>query len=258
VSKILVVDIETSPNLVYTWGHWKQNISPKQVVTPSDTLSYAAKWLGEDEIFYGENRKGNDRKIISDICALLDEADMVIAHNGDRFDIPRIKARALVHGFKPISPFKAIDTLKIAKREFGFQANSLEYLLNILKCKVRKGGHKKFPGFVLWTECMKGNVEAWDEMREYNILDILSLEELYLKLRPWSTLHPNVAIYNEDQEQENPVCPKCGHTHMQYRGYSYTSVGKYHRLQCQGCHGWSRTRFTLAKTNKNHVVNAVN
>lgn len=256
MSKILILDIETSPNLVYTWGHWKQNISPNQVVTPTDTLSYAAKWLGGDEVFYGENRRGNDRQIISEICNLLDEADMVVAHNGDRFDIPRIKARALVHGLRPISPFKSIDTLKIAKREFGFQANSLEYLLNILKCRVRKGGHKKFPGFTLWTECLKGNEEAWAEMREYNILDIMSLEELYLKFRPWSTLHPNVAIFSE--EKEKPVCPKCGHTHMHYRGYAYTSVGKYHRLQCTSCGGWSRTRFTLLPKNENHVVNQVN
>lgn len=255
-ARILVIDTETSPNLVFTWGHWKQNISPKQVVRTWDFLSYAAKWLGTDEVLYNENRTGNDQQIVSDMCNLLAEADYAIAHNGDRFDFKKIRARALVHGFNPPAPVKTIDTLSIARREFGFAANSLEYLSMVLNCKLKKGGHKKFPGFDLWVECMKGNEEAWAEMREYNILDILVLEELYLKLRPWDTKHPNVAI--QQDVVEKPTCPKCGGTHMQYRGYAYTNVGKYHRLQCQDCQGWSRTRYTLTPKNENILTNQVN
>lgn len=254
-AKILVIDTELSPNLVWVWAHWKQNISPKQVVQPWQFLSFAAKWLGEDEVFYEESRDGDDRQVVSRMCELLNEADFAIAHNGDRFDFKKIRARALVHGIKPPSPVKTIDTLLIAKREFGFASNSLEYLLKILKCSIQKGGHKKFPGFDLWTECMKGNEEAWDEMREYNILDILSLEELYYKLRPWDTKHPNVAIMSVI---DTPTCPKCGGTHLQYRGYAYTNVGKFHRLHCQSCGGWSRSRYSLLPKNENLLANQVN
>lgn len=256
MSKILVVDIETAPKIAYVWRFWKENISPKQVKQHGHIMSFAAKWLGGEEIFYEENRKENDRKIVSRLCDLLDQADLAVAHNGEQFDFKQIRARALVHGLKPPSPFKVVDTYKIAKKEFGFPSNSLEYLTGVLQCKTKKGGHSKFPGFELWLECLKGNDEAWEEMKHYNIVDVIALEELYFKLRPWSTTHPNLSVYAENTE--TPVCPKCGGTHLQYRGYAYTSVGKFHRLQCQDCGGWSRTRYSLLPKNENLVVNQVN
>ena len=254
--KVLIIDIELAPKVAYVWRFWKENISPKQVKQHGHIMSFAAKWLGEGEIFYEENRKEDDRLIVSRLCELLDQADFAVAHNGERFDFPQIHGRALVHGFKPPSPYKIIDTYKIAKKEFGFPSNSLEYLTGALGCKTKKGGHSKFPGFELWLECLRGNEEAWAELKEYNILDVIALEELYLKLRPWSTNHPNLAVYAESVEK--PVCPKCGGTHLQYRGYAYTSVGKYHRLQCTSCGGWSRTRYSLLSKNENLVVNQVN
>ncbi len=254
--RILIVDIEVSPITAYVWRFWKQNLSPKQVLEHSNIMSFAAKWLGDGEIFYEENRNNDDRRVVSRLCELLDEADMAVAHNGDRFDFKQIRARTLVNGIKPPSPFKTIDTCKIAQKEFGFASNSLEYLADILDLRVKKGGHKKFPGFSLWVECLKGNDEAWTEMKDYNIQDIVVLEELYLRLRPWATNHPSVAIYED--KAEVPVCPKCGGKHLQYRGFAYTSTAKYHRLQCQTCGGWSRTRYTLLEKNENLVVNQVN
>lgn len=92
-------------------------------------------------------------------------------------------------------------------------------------------------------------------MREYNIRDIVALEELYLRLRPWATNHPSMAVY---ADTDVPVCPKCGGKHLQYRGFAYTSTAKYHRLQCQDCGGWTRTRYTLLPKNENLMVNQVN
>jgi hypothetical protein len=256
MSKVLIIDIELAPKISYVWRFFKENISPKQVLKHGHIMSFAAKWLGDGEIFYQENRKEDDRLIVSRLCELLDQADFAVAHNGAGFDFPQIHGRALVHGLKPPSPYKVIDTYKIAKKEFGFPSNSLEYLTGALGCNTKKGSHGKFPGFVLWAECLKGNEEAWAELKEYNILDVIALEELYLKLRPWSTNHPNLAIYAENTEK--PVCPKCGGTHLQYRGYAYTSTGKYHRLQCMSCGGWSRSRYSLLPKNENLVVNQVN
>ena len=220
-------------------------------------MSFAAKWLNEGVIFYEENRKENDRKIINKLCEFLDQADIVVAHNGEAFDLRQIRARAVVHGITPPSPVKIVDTLKIARNEFGFPSNSLEYLSDVLKLKTKKGGHKKFPGFELWLECLRGNDEAWREMKEYNIRDILALEELYLRLRPWDTKHPNIAIY-EPEAQSEVVCPKCGSVHVQWRGFAHTSVGKFHRYQCNNCGGWGRTRYSILKKNENILTNVVN
>jgi len=253
--KILVLDIETAPKIAMVWRFFKENISPKQVKDHGHIMSFAAKWLNEPEIFYYENREDDEVAILKNLLTLLDKADMVIAHNGEEFDLKQIRARAVVNGLTPPSPVKIIDTLKIARREFGFPSNSLEYLTMIFDCQHRKKDHAKFPGFLLWSECLKGNNDAWREMRDYNIQDILGLEELYLKLRPWDTKHPNVTI---GEELEIPMCPKCGGTDIHWRGYAHTNVGKYKRFRCNGCGGWSRTRYSVQKKNENRLVPQVN
>ena len=254
--KILVFDCETAPKVAYVWRFFKENISAKQVKEHGHIMSFAAKWLGEKEIFYCENRKDDDAYIISQMCALLDEADAVIAHNGEEFDMKQVRARAVVNGIKPPSPVKVIDTKKIAKREFGFPSNSLEYLTKVLDCEVKKTSHGKFAGFELWSECLKGNDEAWAEMKSYNIDDVLALESLYYKLRGWDTKHPNLLVYRETP-LEGFACPKCGSYDIQKRGFAYTSVGTYQRFVCKGCGGWSRSRKS-EKISPHILVNQVN
>lgn len=255
MAKILIVDIETAPKVAYVWRFFKEHVGAKQVLEHGHIMSFAAKWLGEDHIIYEENRKEDDKKIVKSLVELFTEADIVVAHNGARFDFPQIMGRALVHGIKPPAPYKIVDTVKVAKKEFGFPSNSLEYLGIVLGCD-EKDSHKNFPGFELWLECLRGNEEAWAEMRKYNIQDVVTLEEIYLKMRPWMRQHPNVAVFDDN---EKPVCPKCGSHHIHLRGYAHTNVGRYHRFQCQDCGGWGRSRFTLKdkEVNAHHIVHAV-
>jgi hypothetical protein len=252
--KVLVLDIETAPNLAYTWGAFKQNIGANQFIEPSYLLSCASKWLGKDEVFYEDVSNQSEEALLEHICGMLDEADFVIAHNGARFDIPKIRGRALVNGLTPPSPVKVIDTLHIARREFGFTMNSLKYLAEILDVTM-KDDHKKFPGFELWVECIKNNPEAWEEMRVYNIGDIVTLEEIYMKIRGWSSTHPSVIT---DLDSEEIMCPTCGSTHIQKRGFSYTNVGKFQRYQCQekDCHSWFKSRYTLNTISKRKSIMA--
>lgn len=253
-ARVLLLDIETSPKVAYVWRFFKENIAPKQVLDHGHIMSFAARWLGTKEVIYKDNRDFvEDYEVLERLIPLLDEADFVIAHNGERFDLKQIRGRALVNGFKPFSPVKVIDTLLIAKKEFGFASNSLEYLANILGVQAKKN-HKKFPGFLLWAECLKNNEEAWEEMKEYNIGDIDTLEDVYLALRPWATQHPNVAVY---APLEQPTCPKCGGIHLHKRGFAFTNVGKYQRYQCQDCGGWSRSRYQEGKMGVNLLANAV-
>lgn len=255
MSNILLIDLEVAPKLAYVWEFFKANIGSKQVLDHGYIMSFAAKWLGDGEIIYKESRKVDDTEIVKDIISLLDRADVVIAHNAKKFDVPMINARAIVAGVMPPSPYKVVDTLKVAKDEFRFNKNTLEYLATVLGC-TPKSSHKKFPGFELWLECIRNNEEAWKELKEYNIQDVETLEEIYLKMRPWIRNHPNVGVY---KEQPRPVCPKCGSDHLQFRGYYHSNVGKFRRLQCQDCGGWSRTRFTQypKDINKELVINAL-
>ncbi len=247
-TKILTLDIETTPNIAYVWGAWKQNVGLNQLKENSYLMSFSAKWLGEDEVMYAENRHGDDTELVARLIQLLDDADIVIAHNAKRFDIPVIQGRALIHGFAPPSPFKIVDTLLTARKEFRLFSNKLQYLADVLGC-APKEQHTKFPGFELWLQCLKQNDEAWAEMREYNIQDVVTLEEVYLRLRPWMKYHPNVAV---KEESDVPLCPKCGGKHIHFRGYYNTNVGKYRKFQCQTCRGWGRTRHTEFPKDKRH------
>ena len=240
MSKILIVDLETAPKLAYVWSFWQTNVGMNQTLTNTHILSYAAKWLGDKKTVYNETRTEDDTALCEQLSALFDEADMVVAHNGSKFDIPIVRARCVLHGFRPWSPIKEIDTLKIAKKEFRFDRNSLAYLADFLGVEDKEE-HKNFPGFELWSECIKGNPAAWEEMRVYNIQDVDTLEQVYLKLRPWATNHPNMGVF---AEKDKVICPKCAGDHIQFRGYAYTNVGKYRKYQCQGCGGWGRTRHT--------------
>ncbi|MAQ19389.1 MAG: hypothetical protein CMN30_31895 [Sandaracinus sp.] len=240
MAKILIIDIETAPNIAYVWGAWKQNIGQNQWKQKAHIMSFAAKWLGEEGVFYEENRTSDDSRIVKTMFDLLDEADIAVAHNGRKFDFPTIIGRGLVHGYAPPSPYHVVDTLDTARREFRFTNNTLANLTQELGI-LEKGGHKKFPGFELWLECLRGNEEAWDEMREYNIRDVEALEELYLRLLPFMKSHPNVVR----GEKEGVFCPKCGSDNIQWRGYYYTKAGMcYKRFQCMDCGGWGRVRHS--------------
>lgn len=248
--RILVLDIETFPNVAHVWRFYKENVGAKQVVEHATLASFAYKWLGEDNVYYFDTQHQSEKKLLKELISVLDVADIVIAHNGAKFDLPTIQGRAMVAGLKPPSPYKIIDTLLVAKYEFNFPANSLEYLAIILGC-APKGGHKQFPGFELWEQCMKGNAEAWEEMRIYNIQDVNTLEEVYQKMKPWMRRHPNVAVFQEDNDL---ICPKCGSKHIQRRGYVTTNVYKYQKFQCQTCGGWARTRFNEFPKDKKHAL----
>lgn len=252
--KIVVLDIETASIQAHVWGLWQQNVGLNMIKEDWRILSFAAKVLGEDEIQYVEARVPNqERKLLRAVWRVLNDADIIVAHNGKKFDIKKINARLIAHGLPPYSPIKIVDTLLEVKRVAAFTSNKLEYLTGLLTTE-KKLKHGKFPGFELWRECLAGNPEAWDEMREYNIQDIVSLEELYIKLRPWMAEHPNLGNY-EDGTDDTPVCPKCGGTHMHKRGVQRTQVGQYQRYQCTDCGGWSRGRkMLLSVKQRQHIL----
>jgi len=257
MARVLILDIETAPNIAYVWRYFKENVGAKQVIENGYMLSFAAKWLGEDKIFYHDIEHQHEKDMLEYLHPLLDEADITVAHNGDGFDMPHIQGRFLMHGMKPPAPYKQIDTVKVARKEFNFPSNSLEYLSNVLDLDVKKGGHKKFPGFELWLGVLRNDPEAWAEMKEYNIDDIRALEQLYLRFRPFMRFHPNVGVFEDGEEV---VCTKCGGKHLQKRGFAHTNVGRFQRYQCNDCGGWSRGRYNLRKKDemKHIVANVVN
>ncbi len=248
-AKLLYLDIETAPNVAYVWGHWEQNVI--EYVREWYILCFAYQWEGEDEIHvvsqlnfpraYKRNR-ADDKQVCQALHALLDEADIVVAHNGDRFDLPKANARFLYHRLGPVSPPKTIDTLKVARRYFKLNANNLDRISKHLKV----GRKVKHEGFELWEGCMAGDRKSWATMIEYNVGDIVILRNIYMEMRPYIKNHPNMALYGDRPE----ICSRCEGpgTDLIKRGPVYTLVSRFQQWQCKGCGGYSKTRLPDAQT----------
>lgn len=249
--KILVLDIETAPLKVYNWSLWQDSTSVNMIAEEWQILAVCAKWLGQKPMYHDIRNFKTDKFLLKWVHTLLDEADIVITQNGKSFDIKKINARLIAEGFKPYSPIRQIDTKEVAHKHFGFTSNKLEWMGKNV-AKVPKSQHKKFPGFELWAECLKGNVAAWNEMRKYNIQDVVATEKLYLKMRPWIEGHPNLATYSPTGTALE--CPKCGSAEVQRRGMSVTQTGSYQRFSCQACGGWSRSRKTSLPPERNKLL----
>lgn len=238
--KTLVLDIETSPILAWTWGLWNQNIQPKQIVHPSSLLCWAAKWLGEPDVEWRGRKPDGHRKMVRRIWKLLDEADAVIHYNGKRFDIPRIQREFIKAGLGPPAPYKQIDLLVTARKQFQFDSNKLEEVAKSLGI----GKKDETGGFGLWLRCLDGESSAWDKMRHYNVQDVRLTERVYVeKLRPWVVGHPSHSAFAASR-----ICPKCESAKLERRGFAVLATGRYQRLHCVKCGAWSRETKRLDAT----------
>jgi hypothetical protein len=233
--KVLIYDIENTPTVVTTWGLWEQNAI--ETLEEWYIMSVSWKWLGEKEThvialpdFKGYSKdKKNDKNLCIFLRELFDEADVLVAHNGDEHDQKKSNARFIYNGLTPPSPYKTIDTKKIAKRYFKFNSNSLNNLGTYLKL----GNKIENSGIKLWRACMNGDLKAWSLMKKYNKQDVVLLEKVYNKLMPWAKNTPILHI--------GCKCGQCGSDDLQFRGWTYQDTGKTkrRRLCCNKCHRWS-------------------
>ncbi len=243
-AKTLFLDIETFPDLVYVWGVYEQNaIAVKQ---HWQLASFSAKWEGGKIVtrglpdYVGYKAGGDDKALLDEVWQLLDEADIVVAHNGVDFDIKKLNARFIAHGLKAPSPYKVVDTKREVKKVAAFSSNKLDWL-----CKQLELGRKvEHEGFDLWLKCMAGDAGAWKRMKAYNRHDVELLEELFYYLKPWIRL-PNAGVYIADGKRR---CPHCGGKHLQQRGTAVSKTRIYTRFQCQNkdCRKWSRSTRSVA------------
>ena len=263
-AKILLFDIETSPMDVYTWGLFPKYIHIQQIVKDWNIICWRAKWLFDGKILGAsqtpeEAVARDDERITKKLWTLIDEADIIIAHNLVDFDRKKANARFIKHGMMPPSPYQMIDTLRVARREFKFSSNKLDHL-----CQHFGMGAKIDTTFQLWRDSVgdkpvvrvekAGNkvllVEVFDrtkiatalkEMYDYCEVDVSLLEELYLKMRPWMHSHPNLALYCEDNEGR---CGNCGGDELTrvHKPY-YTPTGQYEVWRCDQCGAMVRSRF---------------
>lgn len=230
-ARILFLDIETSAILARVWGTFDQNIGLNQIVEDWSLISWAAQFNDSEEIHYQDQRNAShhtdDKKILESIHSLISECDIIVAHNID-FDWGKLNAKFIHYGLTPVHP-RQFCTLKMARRlmKKGITSKKLEFLAKWLGC-TPKEQHKKFHGMDLWNECLKGNIEAWNEMEIYNKGDIITLQEIFWKLARYDE-KINFSMYQHANE-----CI-CGSRTFSRDGVRVTNAGKKQRYKCSEC-----------------------
>lgn len=237
--RVLFWDVETAPTLAYVWEPRTEYVGREMWTHDSFMLTWAAKWRGEDKVFSrrltsGQAKEQDDRDMVLALAALIRRADVIVAHNGDKFDLRVLRTRLALLDEEPLGPVETIDTYKWARSTFKFAYNRLDYLGEVLT----GAGKMKHSGFDLWKRAYMGEPAALREMQEYNQRDVVLLEEVFTKLYPHAHGVPRLAITQGD------ACAHCGagREHLIRKGKWVTSVHTYQRYQCKRCKRFSRSR----------------
>lgn len=221
--KVLIFDLELSPLLASVYSLWNNSyISHKDLESDFFIYSFASKFWGEDEIYYFDNRNQedfeDDRDLLIRLSDMINQSDVIVGFNSKKFDIKKLNTRLIINGLPQCKPVKHIDLYQIAKEKFAFTSNSLAYLSKTLVPHVEKLTHSKYPGTSMIKACLKGDIEAWEENKEYNQRDVEATEALLDVLLPWSDKAVNLALFSDEPDTLDNWEPV---------GYHYTQVGKY-------------------------------
>jgi hypothetical protein len=234
--RILFLDVENIAELIWAWGIYEVNAI--EVERPGHLLSMAYKWRGDKKTQViaqcdfkdYKPKSASDKNLCKFIWKLLDEADVIIGHNAQSFDVKKINYRFIVNGLTPTSPYKVVDTLVSLKKVARGPSHKLDAIGKVMKIG-RKLEHEGWP---LWKKCYLGDKRAWAKMKLYNKQDVELLEKWYDKLLPWISNHPNYNLYAGTIDK----CPNCG-GRLTRQGYTVTRVCKLQRFKCQSCGAWS-------------------
>ena len=236
--RILLLDLETSPNLAHVWGLWNQNVSISQLVNSTEVICFGARWYGQSKVHFKSVHHDGKADMLKSIHELMDDADAIVGWNSAGFDVKHLHREFIENGMLPPSPHKEIDLMRTAKQRFRFPSNKLDYVAQ----KLGLGAKVKHAGFELWVKCMAGDAKAWAEMKRYQIQDVNLLVGLYEKFLPWIKNHPNRAVIDGRPDG----CVSCGSENLHARGVETTGTGQYRRFKCTACGKWQRGSKSFA------------
>lgn len=249
-ARILTLDIETCPNVVYSWGLYNQDHGLSQIIERGRMICYAAKWYGTKPILFQSEYHDGTKEMLDGLYSLLNEADIVIGWNSDKFDLPTVNREFILNDLDPVTPYRSIDLLKTAKGQFRFVSNKLD---NVVQ-ELGLGAKIKHQGQELWNACMDSTRpdeqrKAWNLMRRYNRHDVEITEAAYTELRPWIKNHPPVTLYSTGEG-----CSRCGSMDLVPVAKPYTTqVSSFQQFRCAYCGGFQKASRRLAGTTTRSV-----
>ena len=229
-TRILTLDIETSPSVVYTFDMAPNWISPDKIIEPSHVMCFAAKWYDTEEVEYYSDADDGHKKMIDKAWHMLDETDILVTFNGVRFDVKHLQREFVLAGYPMPRPWKNVDLYREAKKQWMFESKGLAHLAD----RFGLGSKEAHEGFGLWKSCLEGDKDAWERMKAYNIQDVVLTEAVYDRMRGWLTQHPHMGPI--DVDDVGLICNQCGAAdELEPTGVRRAVVIDYRLYRCRRC-----------------------
>jgi len=234
--RIMFFDIETKPVKAWIWRTGKQYVPHNMIVDGEhfDIICICWKWLGEKKVHaldWGKSQ--NSKNMMKKFIKELESADVVIAQNGDAFDVKYVNTLALLHGLPPVAWPTTEDTRKMIRRHFYVTSSSLKYMSELLL----EGDTKDRMQFQDWIDIVEDkDQKALDKMIKYCKKDVALTERVWKTIQPYVTPRVNRSLLVRGHKHG---CPQCGHEHASKWGLRHTTTGSWQRLKCKSCfHVW--------------------
>jgi hypothetical protein len=230
--KRLFFDIETSPMIVYSWRvGYNINLPYENVIEDWRVICISYKWEHENKVKnLTWDSDLNDKQMLIDFIKIANTADEIVAHNGDRFDIKKVRTRCIFHRIPMFPKYRSLDTLKKARGSFSFPNNKLDTIAHYLGV----GAKLKHDGFPMWVNCMKGDEKALKDMVKYCDMDIVVLEDVFLTMQNYIKPETHAGVHNGNLKYS---CPVCGNGHkITLLKNDVTEKGTISRvMECNNC-----------------------
>ena len=243
--KRLFMDVETTPNLIYSWRTGaKQYISWESIVAERQLCSLAWAWNdGPIEAIpwmHGWGEKA-DKRIAEKAMELWRDADEIVGHNIQKFDANWLRTRAVFHRLGAMPDVKLVDTLRMARSRFFFNSNTQDYISRYLNGKA-----KLHTDFQLWKDVMAGDQKALARMVRYNKRDVSLLRQMYKRMEPYCLPSTHAGVLDDRPRWS---CPYCGSMRVKVDKKRATAVGyvKY-QMYCHHCQKFYTVAESVYKT----------
>ncbi len=187
----------------------------------------------------------DDRGLVERFAKIWDWADYCCGHYAQRFDLPMIQSKLIKYDLPPLSPKVLIDTWRVARDNLKMHSNRLGAIAEYLGCKTSKSPIT----FDDWLRAAHGDKKSLKYIVEHCRLDVLVLEEVFLKLRPLIKKEPARQLFiTTDAVKEQEVCIACGSDRVTRQGFRVSRTRKYQQLKCQDCGKWMQATHSSGQT----------
>jgi hypothetical protein len=213
-------------------GSWRHvigyRIPPESVVEWPRTICGSMRWYGNKRPEFASEWDDGRDTMLARLWEAYDRADVVYGHNVDRFDTKNLNAEWLTLGLNAPTPFKILDTLKEARKTFGFESNTLASLTQRLGIDTKTD---KYDVTVARAACA-GDKASQRRIRDYNHGDTGASEAFVDRLRGWIPSHPHNLTGTID---DHPTCNQCWGDNLEPNGIKLAQQISYRLYRCRDC-----------------------